>query len=315
MDTLYPISVFVRVADAKSFTVAAKRLGMSPSAASKSVSRLEQRLGVRLLNRTTRVVSLTEDGSTFYERCRGILGELEDAENAITRQHDEPRGRVRIVMPAGFGRAVLVPVLARFAQRYCELTVDVEFSSRVVDLAEEGIDVLVHIGQLSDRRLVARKLYEMSYVTVASPAYLETHGEPHTPDDLLHHLCLGHHIPYTNRYREWDFAWAGERMSKTLSGNLNLNDGSGLVAAAIAGAGIATVATFLVADAVRMNQLRVVLPDYIAAGPPVWMAYLNRRHLPSRIRAFVDFVFSEIGQPVGKRGGREALAELGVKVG
>lgn len=293
MDALNPISIFVRVAEAKSFTAAAQRLGMSPSAASKSLTRLEQRLGVRLLNRTTRSVSLTDDGGTFYERCRAILSELEDAENAVARQQKHPRGRLRVVMPAGFGRAVLMPVLARFAERQREVVVDVEFSSRAVDLAEEGVDVLVHIGALSDRRLVARKLCDMRYITVAAPSYLEEHGEPREPAELVRHRCLGHHVPATHRYRDWEFDDGGKRVSKALSGNLNINDGSGLLAAAIEGAGIATVATFLAAEAVRAGRLKVLLRDYIAQGPPVWIAYLDRRHLPGRIREFVDFVAAE----------------------
>ena len=294
MDTLHPISVFVRVAEAKSFTAAAKRLGMSPSAASKSLTRLEQRLGVRLLHRTTRNVSLTEDGGTFFERCRLILGELEDAETAVTRQQSQPRGRLRVVMPAGFGRAVLVPVLTKFADIHGGLTVDVEFSSRAVDLAEEGIDVLVRIGQLADGRLVARKLCDMRYITVASPDYLARHGEPLTPDDLTRHRCLGHHIPYTNRYRDWKFVSDGEVVSKAASGNLNMNDGAALVDAAMEGAGIAAVATFLAADAVRSGRLQIVLRDYVPAGPSVWIAYLERRHLPRRIAAFVDFVAAQV---------------------
>ncbi|MGZ8265074.1 MAG: LysR family transcriptional regulator [Burkholderiales bacterium] len=298
MDALHPISVFVKVAEARSFTAAAKRLGLSPSAASKSLTRLEQRLGVRLLNRTTRTVSLTDDGSAFYERCRLILSELEDAESAVTREQSEPRGRLRVVTPAGFGRAVLIPVLTRFAARHRELTLDVEFSSRVVDIAEEGVDVLVHIGALSDRRLVARKLCQMRYVTVAAPEYLERCGEPKHPADLARHECLGHHIPYTNRYRDWAFAHAGERIAKTFSGNLNLDDGSALLAAAIEGAGIAMVATFLAAEPVRSGRLKIVLRDYIADGPEVWIAYLDRRHLPRRIREFVSFVAAHVPQSV-----------------
>lgn len=287
---LSPISVFVRVAEAKSFTAAAKRLGMSPSAASKSLTRLEQRLGVRLFNRTTRTVNLTADGNAFYERCRVILSELEDAESALVREQSQPRGRLRVVMPPGFGRAVLVPSLTEFAKLHRELIVDLELSSRIVDLAEEGVDVLVRIGDLPDRRLVARKLCDMRYVTIASPSYLARHGEPRTPADLARHHCLGHHIPYTNRYREWKFSCDGELVAHSVSGNLNINDGAALLTAAIKGAGIATVATFLAADAIRDEELKIVLPDYAMLGPPVWMAYLERRHLPRRIAAFVDFV-------------------------
>jgi LysR family transcriptional regulator for bpeEF and oprC len=224
------------------------------------------------------------------------LGELEEAENAITHQQSQPRGRLRVVMPAGFGRAVLVPILTKFAHSHPELVVDVEFSSRVVDLAEEGVDVLVRIGKLGDSRLVARKLCDMRYVAVASPEYLARHGEPGTPADLANHRCLGHHIPYTNRYRDWEFAAGSERVIRALSGNLNMNDGAALLAAAIDGAGIATVATFLAADALRLGRLQIVLRDYIPAGPAVWIAYLERRHLPSRIREFVDYIIGHVSR-------------------
>lgn len=294
MNTLQAISVFVRVAEAKSFVAAAKRLGLSPSAASKSVTRLEQRLAVRLLNRTTRSVSLTEDGNTFFERCRHILGQLEDAETAVTQEQSQPRGRLRVLMPPGFGRAVLVPVLAKLAERYEELVVDVEFSGRVVDLAEEGVDVVICIGELRDTRLVARKLCDVRYVVVAAPSYLARYGEPRTPEDLARHRCLGYHIPHTHRYRDWNFSLGKQRLSKHISGRLNMNDGAALLEAAVDGAGIATVASFLVADALRSGKLRVILRDYVSVGPPVWIAYLERRHLSGRIRAFVDFVSAHV---------------------
>jgi len=292
-DGVHAISVFVRVAEARSFAAAAQRLGVSPSAASKSVTRLEQRLGVRLLNRTTRSVSLTEDGNMFFERCRQILSELEDAESAVTRAQTQPSGRLRVVMPPGFGRTVLVPVLAKFADLHPHLVVDVEFSSRRVDLAEEGVDVVIHIGELRDRRLVARKLCDIRYVAVAAPAYLARCGEPKTPDDLARHRCLGYHIPRTQRYRDWNFASGGDRFSRHVAGRLNMNDGAALLDAAVAGAGIATVASFLASEAVRSGRLQIVLRDYESVGPAVWVAYLERRHLSNRIRALVDFLTDE----------------------
>jgi len=294
MPAVDDIAVFVRVAEARSFTAASQRLGVSPSAASKCVMRLEERLGVRLLNRTTRSVSLTEDGTTFFERCRQILAEIEDAEIAVTHAQQRPRGRLRVLAPAGFGRGILVPVLARFAQHYPELVVDVEFSGREADLVEEGIDVLVRIGDLRDSRLVARKLCDIRYVTVASPDYLARHGEPRTPADLAQHQCLGHLMPHTNRYREWRFAEGRRRTSRAVSGRLNMNDGAALLEAAIHGAGIATAATFLVAPAVHSGALRVVLREHVAVGPAVWVAFLAQRQLSSRIRAFVDFLAAEI---------------------
>lgn len=294
MDSLYSISIFVRVAEARNFTAAAKRLGISPSGVSKSLTRLEEKLGVRLVNRTTRSVSLTEDGHSFFERCRQILGELEDAETALTRQLTKPRGRLRVQLPVGFGRAVLVPILVEFAQLYKELVIDVEFSNRVIDLVEEGVDAVVWIGDLKDQRLVARRLCEIRYVTVASPGYLARYGEPKTPDDLRLHHCLGYHIPHTNRYQDWNFVSDGQQLSKHISGNLNMNNGAPLLDAAIAGAGIATIGTFLAAEPVRAGKLRIVLRDYVSVGPTVWIAYLGRRHLSSRIRAFVDFLTTKV---------------------
>ena len=293
-DSLHAISIFVRVAEAKSFTKAAKRLGISASGVSKSLTRLEATLRVRLVNRTTRSVSLTDDGVTFFERCRQILGELEDAETAVTRGQTKPRGRLRVQLPVGFGLKVLVPLMAQFIELYPELIVDAEFSDRVTDLAEEGIDAVVRIGYPGDSRLVARNLCDLRYVTVASPGYIARHGEPKTPDDLHRHRCLGFHIPQTNRYRDWSFISAGQRHSKSISGNLNMNNGQALLNAAIAGAGIATVATFMASDAVRAGLLRIVLREHVPAGPPIWVGYLERRHLSLRIRAFVDFLTTHI---------------------
>lgn len=289
-DSLHAISIFVRIAETKSFTKAAKRLGISTSGVSKSLTRLEERLGVRLANRTTRSVSLTDDGATFFERCCQILGDLEDAETVVTRRQTKPRGRLRVQLPVGFGLKVIAPFLAQFAEQCPELVIDVEFGDRIADLAEEGIDAVVRIGHPGDTRLVARKLCDLRYVPVASPDYLARHGEPKSPDDLQQHRCLGYHIPQTNRYRDWSFLSAGQPYLKPISGNLNMNNGQALVDAAIAGAGIATVATFMACDAVRAGLLRIVLSEYVQAGPPVWVGYLERRHLSLRIRAFVDFL-------------------------
>jgi LysR family transcriptional regulator for bpeEF and oprC len=298
LDSLYAISIFVRVAEAKSFTKAAQHLGISASGVSKSMTRLEERLGVRLLNRTTRSVSLTDDGLTFFERCRLILGELEDAETTVTGGQTKLRGRLRIQLPVGFGLKILVPLLAQFNKLYSELVLDAEFSDRVADLAEEGIDAIVRVGQLDDSRLVARQLYAIRYVTVASPSYLARHGEPITPEDLQRHQCLGFYIPQTHGYRNWDFVVEGQRSPRLVSGHLNMNSGQALLNAAIAGAGIASLATYMAYEAVKSGQLRIVLREYSpAASVPIWIGYLERRHLSFRIRAFVDFLVNHIPPP------------------
>ncbi|HTP95399.1 MAG TPA: LysR family transcriptional regulator [Burkholderiales bacterium] len=293
-DRIQGIAVFVRVAEARSFTDAARRLGMSPSGASKAITRLEDRLGVRLVHRTTRSVSLTDDGAAFFERCRQLLGELEDAETAVTRRRSKPSGRLRIQMPEGFGRLVIVPLLARFVDANPELVVDAELSDRVADLADEGLDAAVRIGELGDARLIARRLCDLRFVTVASPDYLARHGAPRTPDDLAHHRCLAYYLPHTHRYREWEFVAGGERFSRPLSGPLNVNNAQALLDAATAGAGIANVATFIAHEAIRAGRLRVVLREYVPAGPPVWVVYLERRHLSPRVQALVAFLTAQI---------------------
>lgn len=293
-DTMQGISLFVRVAEARSFTAAARKLGITPSGASKAVTRLEDRLGVRLVNRTTRSVSLTDDGTAFYERCRQILGELEDAEAAVTRRRTKPRGRLRVQMPVGFGQRILVPLLARFVELYPELVIDAELSDRDPDLADEGLDAAVRIGDLGDARLVARRLCDLRFVTVASPQYLERRGEPRTPDDLERHRCLVYYLPHTHRYREWHFSADGVPYSRTFAGSLNLNNSQALLDAAIAGAGVANVSTFIAYDAIRAGMLKVILRDYIGVGPAVWVVYLQRRHLSPRVQAFVDFLATRI---------------------
>ena len=294
VSALYPVSVFVRIVEAKSLTEAAKRLGISPAATSKNLSRLEERLGVRLVNRTTRKLSLTDDGAVFFERCQHILADMEDAETVLTQRRAAPSGRLRVQMPVGFGRAVLAPLLARFDERHSQLTINVEFSDRVVDLTEDGIDVLVWNGERSDSSLVARKLCDIHYLTVASPQYLARYGEPKSPEDLINHRCLGYYVPHTNRCREWHFARNGQPFTQEVSGSLNMNNGAALLDAALGGVGIARVAMFLAADAIRTGRLRIVLQDYLSRGPTVWVGYLARPHLSPRIRALVDFLAAEV---------------------
>ncbi|MBI4193612.1 MAG: LysR family transcriptional regulator [Betaproteobacteria bacterium] len=286
----------MRVAEARSFTEAARKLGISPSGASKALTRLEDKLGVQLVHRTTRSVSLTDDGTAFYERCRQILGELEDAETAVTRRRAKPRGRLRVQMPVGFGQRVLAPLLAQFSQLNPELVIDAELSDRVPDLADEGLDAAIRIGDLGDARLIARRLCNLRFVTVASPRYLERYGEPRTPDELERHRCLMIYIPHTHRYRAWNLVSSSARSPRVPSGGLNINNAHALVDAAIAGIGIAHVPTFAAFDAIQAGSLQPILRGYASEGPPVWVVYLERRHLSPRIQAFVDFLTSGISQ-------------------
>lgn len=284
------IANFVRVAEARGFTAAARRLGMSTAAVSKSVARLENQLGVKLLNRTTRSISLTDDGEMFYLRCRDILADLEEAEAAVTRASVSPRGKLRIQAPIGLGRRIIMPSLSILTQQYPLLSIDVDLSDRVPDLAEEGIDAVLRVGPPTDSRVIARALARISFVTCASSSYLDAHGAPSTPDDLDRHNCLAYVVPQTGRYHEWEFDDNGKRRIHTPVGTLNVNNAEALLDAVLAGVGIARVASFIAAPEIVNGRLRLVLGDYIAPGQHIYLVYLQNRHLSPRVRVFADLM-------------------------
>jgi LysR family transcriptional regulator for bpeEF and oprC len=290
INNLPSILAFVRIAETRSFTSAAKQLGMSGPAVSKSLARLERQLGAKLFHRTTRSVSLTDDGQAFLERCRRILADVQEAEDLLTSRRLTPRGRLRVQMPLGFGRHVVLPMLPRFLASYPDLVVDVDLSDRIVDLADEGLDVAVRIGDIPDSRLIAHKIYDIRFVTCASPEYLARRGTPLKPEDLSKHDCLPYWLPQLGRHREWPFAHRGVRFSLPVTGKLNVNNSEALIDAAIGGAGIVSVATFLAAAAVKAGKLKVVMRDFVTLGPPVSAVYLPSRHLSARARAFLDFL-------------------------
>jgi DNA-binding transcriptional LysR family regulator len=287
---LHHIATFVRVAEARGFTAAARRLGISTAAVSKSVARLENRLGVKLFNRTTRSISLTDDGEMFYRRCRDILSDLESAEAAVTRASVSPRGKLRVHSPIGLGRHIVMPSLSALTQRYPDLTIDVDLSDRTPDLAEEGIDAALRVGAPADSRLIARPLARSTFVTCASPAYLAARGAPRTPADLNGHNCLAYVVPQTGRYHEWEFMHEGRRCVYTPAGTLNVNNAEALLDAVIDGAGIARVASFVAARAVLDGRLQLVLADCVAPGPVIHLVYLQNRHLSPRVRVFADMM-------------------------
>ena len=303
MRNLNALAVFASVAETRSFSAGGLRLGISASGASRAVSRLESDLGVRLLARTTRSVKLTEEGAAYLERCRRILDEIAEAENAITSDRARPHGRLRLHVPVGFGKKIVVPALSAFRERYPEITLDVELNDRAPDLAQEGIDVGVRVGQLGDTHVVARRLCRTRFITVAAPSYLKRRGTPKMPEDLARHDCLAYAIPGTGRYRPWEFAKGGRNFSIAVSGTLNINNGEALVDAAIAGAGIATVASFIAADDIREGRLKLILADYMAEGPTIYVTYLNPKQASARVRAMVDFLAETLpADPPWERG-------------
>lgn len=294
-DSLQSIAVFVKVAETGSFTVAAQHLDLSPSGVSKSLRRLEDKLKVRLVSRTTRSAHLTDEGRMLVEQYRQILHEIEGVEAMLTHRLARPSGRVRLQMPVGLGRRVVMPLLLDFMREYPEISIDVEMSDRAADPAEEGIDAAIRIGERSDSRLVARELGKIQFQTVASPDYVRRHGEPSTPADLVNHECLSYYIPSSGRYREWHFHVKGsENIEQSLPGRLNVNNAQALTQAAIDGAGIALVSSFTASDAIRAGQLCTLLREYKSIGPTAWLLYGERRFQLPRVRALIEYLTERV---------------------
>lgn len=298
---LADMALFARVVEARSFSGAARDLGLSKSAVSKRVSRLEERLGVRLLHRTTRRLSLSEAGRTFYNYCRQAVAAAQAGEEAVTRLQEQPRGVLAVNAPVSFGSLHLAPVISRFLARYPEVSVDMTVDDQVVDLVEAGFDIAVRIAELPDSTLIARRLAPARHVVCAAPSYLERAGEPRTPADLQGHNCLTY--AYSRLGPEWPFDGPHGPESVGVGGNLQVNHGDGLRAAAVAGLGVALLPTFIVGDDLRAGRLRPLLTAYGTRQLSIYAVYPERRYLPAKVRAFVDFLVATFaGQPYWDQG-------------
>jgi DNA-binding transcriptional LysR family regulator len=295
MENLTDIAVFVRVVERGSFTLAAGDLGLSRAALSKYVSRLEERLGARLMQRTTRRLSLTEAGAALFEASRGALERIEEAQSAIARFQSEPRGRLRVSAPMSFGILHLGPLLAEFAQAQPHVSLDLTFDDRFVNLVEERFDVALRIGKLADSSLVARKLASTRLVVCASPAYLAEHGEPETPEDLAAHNCLLY--SYLATANVWRFtAPDGREIPVAVSGNLRANNGIVEAEAAVAGMGVLMTPTFYVGPLIRAGKLRQILTKYRGPEIGIHAVYPQREHVPPKVRVFVEFLAKRFGK-------------------
>lgn len=284
---------FIKVVDTRSFTAAAERLNLSKSVVSRRIAELENRLGARLLNRTTRKLSLTEVGQAYYERCTRILTDLEEAEQAVADLHAAPRGRLRVNAPVSFGMQHLAPAIAEFLARYTSIEIEMDLNDRYVDLIDEGYDLAVRIGRLRDSSLIAKRLAPARRVVCASPAYLEKHGMPAIPEDLMNHNCL----IYTNvpAAEQWQFRVGEELRTVRVSGTLRANNGDLLHAAAVAGVGIVVLPTFMVGQALSTGALKTLLLDCYTSESNVYAVYPQNRHLSPKVRAFVDFLADRFG--------------------
>ncbi|MDB5495670.1 MAG: transcriptional regulator,LysR family [Phenylobacterium sp.] len=300
MDRLDEIAAFAAVADGRSFTQAAKRLGVSGAQVSKLVARLEDRLGARLLNRTTRDVSLTDTGRAYLERARTLLEDFEALEGSV-RDDDAPRGLLRISAPVAFGVKQLDPAMLDFAEAYPEVALEVFYADRVVNLVDEGFDVAVRIGHLADSSLIARKLAPVRMVACASPAYLQAHGVPQTPADLATHeaiLDLNTRDPFV-----WSFGAGGECMEARVHGRLRFANAEACLEAAERGFGVAREPAFVAHERLRAGKLTPLLCNFEPELVHVHAVYPHARHLAAKVRVFVDFLAKRFaGEPEWHRG-------------
>jgi DNA-binding transcriptional LysR family regulator len=301
MQRLESERMFAAVMETGSFAEAARRLGTSSGQASKLISRLEADLGVRLLNRTTRALSPTEVGQAYYERIRAVIEELDALSEAVKNRSGSVSGRLKLTAPLSFGNKQLAPALVDFATRYPEVSLEVSFSDRLVNLVDEGFDAAVRIGHQSDASIVVRKLCESRIVLAASPGYLAVHGAPAAPQDLSHHDCV---VDTNFRDRDtWHFRAAGQAVTVNVRGRIYLSNADACVAAAEAGLGITQVPSFVAGDAIHAGRLMPLLRGQEPPAVPVQAVYPPGRHLALKVRALVDFLAERFrGEPEWDKG-------------
>jgi LysR family transcriptional regulator for bpeEF and oprC len=290
MEDFSAITSFVRVVEARSFAAAAVQLGMTPSGVSRAVSRLEEQIGVRLLFRSTRALRLTDDGESFYQRCKAILADLGEAVDALNYARTKPSGKLRVAANVSVGRAALIPNLADFEAKYPDIRLELSMSDRSIGLIEEGIDCAIRMGELEDSNLIARKLGYFNNVLCAAPAYLERHGTPVSIDDLKQHRCINYVYPTSGRAYQWQFDTPDGRLALDIDAHLLINDGESVIQAAMAGLGIIQVPHWLAASAIGYGKLKVIMEDTISTGSPVWLVYPQKKHLSARVQAFLEWV-------------------------
>lgn len=280
--------VFVRVVESGSFSEAARLLLMTPSTVSKLIARLEARLGVRLIERSTRRLALTSEGQFYYERSRALLGQLDETEQQIAQGGAEAEGVIRVTSSVTFGVAALEPILPEFLQAYPRIAVDLSLSDDVVDLYLDRTDVAIRVGKLQDSNLMARRIGETRRRIVASPAYLARHGTPQAPEDLMSHNCLGFNFRRANPV--WPMREGGRIVERMLSGSLLANNGETLRRMALAGVGVARIADYHLRGPIARGELVEILQDSdIGETDEIHALFRGAQFLPARVRAFLDF--------------------------
>ena len=282
------ISEFVYVAEKESFTLASKKMAISTAQVSRQVSALEKRLNVKLFYRTTRKVSLTEEGRIFYQHCRSVLDGLDTAERAITNLQSKPQGKIKLPAPVTYGEQQILPLVNDFVKKYSDVEVSAYLSNQRVDLVEEGYDLAIRLGKLGDSSMMAKKLGKRTNFVCASPAYLQIHGIPHSLSELNKHSCLLGTLDY------WHFRESGREKNVRVTGKLRYNSGFALVDAALKGLGIVQLPDYYVQQQLKSGELVSLLDNYREPEEGIWAVYPHNRHLSPKIRLLVDYLTEQL---------------------
>lgn len=290
MDKFQAMQVFTRVVETNSFSRAADTLDLPRGSVTRIIQELEAFLRARLLNRTTRSLSLTSEGAAYYERCMRILADVETAESELAVAAHSPRGKLRVDMSGSLGKILVVPALPDFHHRFPEIDITLGFGDRLVDLVQEGIDCVIRIGELNDSTLVARRIGVFQLVTAASPAYLERHGIPETPEELQDHYAVNYFSSRTGRMMNLSFNINGNTTNVRGHSRLAANDGDAHVQCGVMGLGLIQVPRLLALPHLEKGQLVEILPQFRPAPLPISAVYPQNRHLSPQVRAFVDWV-------------------------
>lgn len=290
MDRIERFRIFARVVECASFTRAAATLGLPRSSVSAAVADLEAGLGTRLLNRTTRKVSTTQEGEAFYERCLRLLADVEEVENLFRHDGAGVAGRLRVDVPGRIGRLVIAPALPELLARHPALDVDLGVTDRAVNLVEDRVDCVLRVGPIEDSSLVGRRLGELGLVNVASPAYLAQRGVPRSPDDLSGHLAVNYASPSSGRVEDFEWVEGGERRALAMRARVTVNSAEAYIACALAGLGLIQIPAYDVRGHIASGELREVMPDHRAAPLPMSLLRLRSRRFSRRLEVFADWL-------------------------
>ncbi|MDQ8729195.1 LysR family transcriptional regulator [Bradyrhizobium sp. LHD-71] len=290
MDLLNAMRNFTTVVDAGGFSQAAIRLRISKATISQSVKNLEDHLGVRLFNRNTRHVKLTEEGIEYNERCRTMLAEIEQIQLNLMKRKAEAEGRLCVEIPYALGKSYILPHLQEFAKAYPNIETTVLLNPSSGRLIEGGIDIAVQLGTLPSSSLIARRVYRMRHIACASPGYLELAGRPKTPFDLRNHQCIGFWSPEHHRVSDWLFERDNEIIAHAPNGSLHFNSSEAAIELALQGGGVIYMPDLLVRDALRDGRLVSLLPEWSTRERPIYLVYPDKRYMPTKVRAFADFI-------------------------